>query len=1049
MGANARVHAKSLSPQEDESRPDYCNEAVFRRNCLPTRSYHIPETSLLLNGRWDFHFASSPLEAPEPDNVDAVSWDKLMVPGHWQLQGFGRPWYTNVQYPIPVCPPHVPSENPTGTYRHFFHVPSTWPANSQLRLRFDGVDSAYHVWVNKMLVGYAQGSRNPAEFDVTDHVDRTGPNEVVVRVYQWSDGTYIEDQDQWWLSGIFRDVNLISFPRENRIEDWFLRTDLDTNYEHGTLQASVDLLVQRSQKLVVSISELDTNGGNTIATAECSVKAGDTTAELSIPVSSPRKWTAETPYLYNVELCLEEDGSRAPQVVQQRIGFRKVELKDGLMTVNGVPIHLRGTNRHEHHPHFGRAVPIEFAKRDLLLMKQHNFNALRCSHQPNHPQLLDLCDELGLWVMDEADLECHGFYDAIARPLDIPEEMDYEERKKLAFPQSAEFTTNNPAWKAAYVDRMTSMVQRDKNHTSVIMWSLGNEAFYGDNHKAMYAYAKAVDPGRLVHYEGDAHAETADVYSYMYPSIERLIKLAREEGVENGKFEKPIILCEYAHAMGNGPGWLEDYERAFREHPRLQGGFIWEWANHGLWKEDSGYYAYGGDFGETPHDGTFVMDGLLNSQHQPTHGILEFKAVNHPVRFEVKDGKIWIENCFNFVDLSHLAASYKLEEFGDDAHLLASGELTLPNVPPGKTSQISLPEAVSTFKSSKEVYLTISVQLAHETSWADSHHEVAFFQHRIQTASKTSTEALLSLNKLSSTIHVSSERSVTTVSGLNFSYKFDRARGFLISWTVNGDEMLSVDGTVGGAIYPSFWRPATDNDVSGSLPYWQRFGVDQLTSQLRSFAVDTSNSNEVVIKAHTFVTPPVLAWGFHCEIEYTITVTGSLRIDMARLHATGSMPDHIPRIGFNLRLNKALDRAKWFGRGPGESYPDKKSSQRLGVWQVDHVADLHVPYDVPQENGNRMDTRWIRLTTNQPGPSGIRVRRTGDDSTFSFVAGRHSVENIQSARHPTDLVEDDATLLRLDVEVAGVGTGACGPAVREDLMVRCQDMSFGFELEYI
>lgn len=288
-----------------------------------------------------------------------------------------------------------------------------------------------------------------------------------------------------------------------------------------------------------------------------------------------------------------------------------------------------------------------------------------------------------------------------------------------------------------------------------------------------------------------------------------------------------------------------------------------------------------------------------------------------------------------------------------------------------------------------------------------------------------------------------------TVSGLNFSYTFDRARGFLISWTVNGEELLSTDGAVGGAIYPSFWRPATDNDVSGSLPYWRRFGVDQLTSQLRSFAVDTSKSDQVVVKSHTFVSPPVLAWGFHCEIEYAITVTGLLRINMARLHATGSVPDHIPRIGFNLRLNKALDRAKWFGLGPGESYPDKKSSQRLGIWQVDRVADLHVPYDVPQENGNRMATRWLRLTNHRPMPSGIRARRIGDDSTFSFVAGRHSAETLQAARHPTDLVEEEATLLRLDVEVAGVGTGACGPAVREDLMVRCKDMSFGFELEYI
>ncbi|KAK2593618.1 Beta-galactosidase (Lactase) [Conoideocrella luteorostrata] len=1042
-----RARYKGLPLQEDESRPDYCNEAVFRRNCLPTRSYHVPKTSLLLNGSWDFHMASSPIESPEPETLNSVSWEKLMVPGHWQLQGYGKPWYTNVQYPIPVSPPFVPSENPTGTYRRLFHVPSAWAADSQLRIRFDGVDSAYHVWVNKVLVGYAQGSRNPAEFDISDYVDRGESNELLVKVYQWSDGTYIEDQDQWWLSGIFRDVNLISFCKESRIEDWFIRTDLDENYEHATLHATVDLIAQSPWKLLVSVSELGKNGGQLIASAEAAVKRGDTKAELSIPLQNPRKWTAESPYLYNVEIRLDSK-TAAPQVIEQRVGFRKVELKNGLMTVNGVRVHLRGTNRHEHHPHFGRAVPIEFARRDLLLMKQHNFNALRCSHQPNHPALLDLCDELGLWVMDEADLECHGFYDAVARPLDIPEGMDYEKRKNLTFSKAAQFTSNNPTWKGAYVDRMESLIQRDKNHPSVIMWSLGNEAFYGDNHKAMYAYAKKVDPGRLVHYEGDAHAETADMYSYMYPSVQRLIRHAKEDGVEDGKYEKPIILCEYAHAMGNGPGWLDDYEDAFREYPRLQGGFIWEWANHGLWKEDSGYYAYGGDFGETPHDGTFIMDGMLNSEHQPTHGLLEFKAINRPVRLRVDNDKILIENCYSFSDLSHLAATYKLEELGEDAIVLASGVLDLPPVRPGKTSHISLPNAVLVFKSTREVYLTVSVKLAHETSWAGANHEVAFFQHRVQAAATANTEPM-ALNTLASTLHTSSEGSTIMVSGINFGFKFDRARGGLISWTVDGREVLEIEKNMGAAIYPSFFRPATDNDVPQSWPYWQRFGVDQLTSQLRSLAVDTSKNNVVVVNAHTFITPPVLAWGFNCEIEYTITNNGLLRVNMTRLSPTGSVPDHIPRIGFNLRISKALDQVKWFGLGPGESYPDKKSSQRHGIWQVGHVADLHVPYDVPQENGNRMDTRWVKLTDHQPKPSGIRARRIGDDATFSFVSSRHSAETIQSAKHPTDLVEEDATLLRLDVEVAGVGTGACGPGVREDLLVRCRGMWFGFELEYI
>jgi beta-galactosidase len=424
----------------------------------------------------------------------------------------------------------------------------------------------------------------------------------------------------------------------------------------------------KSAVLELTISELAKNGGAVIASETTSMDAKSEKVTLSASVKSPKKWTAETPYLYLAELTLKsEDSKTVLHKVQQRFGFRKVELKDGLMMVNGKRIRLRGVNRHEHHPLLGRSVPLEFAKRDLLIMKKHNINALRCAHQPHDPRILDLCDEYGLWVMAEADLECHGFYDAVARPLDIPESMDYGERKKLAFGKAAEFTSNNPAWKAAYLDRIQAVLNRDKNHASVIMWSFGNEAFYGDNHRAMFKYATEADPSRLIHYEGDEKAETTHMYSYMYPSIETLIKHAKEEGVVNGKFEKPIVLCEYGHAMGNGPGWLEDYEQAFRDYPRLQGGFIWEWANHGLWKEDhegAGYYAYGGDFGDTPNDGTFVMDGLLNSEHQPTPGLTEFKKVIQPVGFSFADGELKIENRHDFTGLGHLTASFKMEQLG-------------------------------------------------------------------------------------------------------------------------------------------------------------------------------------------------------------------------------------------------------------------------------------------------------------------------------------------------------------------------------------------------
>lgn len=664
---------KGIPPHEDKSRPDYENEAVFRRNCLPTRSYFIPETSQLLNGSWDFHYALTPLAAPEPGastdpEDEPLAWGKLNVPGHWQLQGHGIPWYTNVQYPFPVNPPHVPTENPTGTYRRTFHVPSSWDDGSQLRLRFEGVDSAYHVWVNGTLVGYAQGSRNPSEFDVSQFVHREKANELWVRVYQWSDGTYIEDQDQWWLSGIFRDVYLLSFPQHNRIEDWFIRTDLDEKYQDATVHARVDVLANTKATLKMTLSELWSNGGALIGETEHTVSS-DGSIDVELKVESPRKWTAETPYLYQAEFVLVT-ASGQKHITHQRVGFRKVEVIDGLMTVNGKRILLHGVNRHEHHSSFGRAVPIEFARRDLLLMKKYNINALRTSHQPNDPRLLALCDELGLWVIDEADLECHGFSIAVSRTRDAPEGTSYSERQAMSFDAAGKFTSDNPAWEAAYLDRMRSMVQRDKNHPSVIIWSLGNEAFYGRNHQAMYHYGKDFDPGRLIHYEGDANAETADMFSYMYPSPELLIKHAKEAGVKDGKYTKPIVLCEYAHAMGNGPGWLQDYLDAFRKYPRLQGGFIWEWANHGLWHTDANgnkFHAYGGDFGDQPNDGTFVMDGLLNSEHEPTPGLHELKKVMQPVgfAFDEKEGKLSVENRYDFADLSHLSATYKIEAFGN------------------------------------------------------------------------------------------------------------------------------------------------------------------------------------------------------------------------------------------------------------------------------------------------------------------------------------------------------------------------------------------------
>ncbi|KAL2258159.1 hypothetical protein VTK26DRAFT_8643 [Humicola hyalothermophila] len=1105
---------KGIPYCQDEPKPDFCNETVFARNTLPPRSYYIPDTALLLNGTWDFHYSLSALAAPDPEpdeenaphHLESHGWTTIQVPGHWQLQGHGIPHYTNTQYPIPVCPPDVSdSENPTGTYRRIFHVPASWDGDAQLRLRFDGVDSAYHVFLNKVLVGYAQGSRNPHEFDVTPYVDRNGPNEIFVSVYQWSDGTYIEDQDQWWLSGLFRDVHLIAMPSDTRIEDWFLRTDLDDQYRDGVLEAEVRVVTSKLATVVVTLRELPENGGSTIRSAQQDI-GEDGKVLLRIPVEHPRKWTAETPYLYAVEISIRKP-SRT-HTVEQNIGFRKIEVKNGLICVNGQPIRLRGVNRHDHHPRFGRAVPVDFIRQDLLLMKQHNINALRCSHYPSHPKLYDMADELGLWVVDEADLECHGFYDAVARPLGISEDMDYEQRKALTFRRAAQYTSDNPSWAAAYVDRMEQMVQRDKNHPSVVIWSLGNEAFYGRNHEAMYHYAKKVDPGRPVHYEGDAKAKTADMYSYMYPSVERLIRLAKREGVKwDGTYDKPIVLCEYAHAMGNGPGWLEDYEEAFRTYPRLQGGFIWEWANHGLWKEDpdgKAYYAYGGDFGDVPNDGTFVMDGLLNSDHTPTPGLIELKKVIEPVKVAVDGDNLVVSNLYNFIGLEHLIATYVLEEFSDSSSLLASGVLELPEIGPGQTGIVPLPTAARSARPEKggDVYLTVSFRLRAATCWAEAGHEVAWSQHPM-TATDLDPRfpPILPLLPEALTEPRSAEALITFASD-TFTVVFDQARGALHSWTVNNSRILEPDPRTGVAVSPSFWRPPTDNDRPSSLRYWTRFGVDAaFTSQLREMSFhmseqDNSTTAPLTVRCTTHLAPPSLDWGYLATTTYTISSAGALvHVHLVPAGPAEHRPAHVPRVGLDLRLPSALDTVRWFGLGPGESYPDKRAAQRVGVWSGRVVGEagagagaggegagsasgggvsMHTPYEVPQEGGNRMGTRWVCVRERgRDGAEGVGVRVVAADSDcasgkgggsedgswsgncdkggFSFRVGRYKDAVVQAAKHPCDLVgqEEDATLLRLDARVAGVGTGACGPGVREDLKVPVEEMRFAFRLEAI
>ncbi|MCJ1389846.1 hypothetical protein MMC18_002703, partial [Xylographa bjoerkii] len=906
-------------------RPDYCNEQVFQRNRLPARSYFIPERSILLNGSWKFHYAPTPIHAPKVDNAgtETAQWDDIEVPGHWQLQGHGIPQYTNVIYPFPVAPPFVPTDNPTGTYRRSFTVPESWETSLQLRLRFDGVDSAFHVFMNGNEIGYSQGSRNPAEFDVTSAVTREKPNEVVVRVYQWSDGSYIEDQDQWWLSGIFRDVHLLGVPSDNRVDDFFVNTTFDSNYENAVLTLKLKLKLERPCKIELLLKDQDDE-----VCFETTAQATKKELDLDFPIENPSAWTAEEPYLYTLQITLRDKHKNEDiQTIRQRVGFRQVEIKNGNITVNGKSIIFRGVNRHDHHPLLGRAVPLSFIRKDLLLMKQHNINAVRCSHYPSHPRLYDLCDELGLWVLDEADLECHGFYEAVARPLDIPEDMDYKKRKALTFPQAAKFTSDNPEWREAYLDRMRQLVERDKNHACVIIWSLGNEAFYGSNHRAMYEWGKSYDPSRPIHYEGDTKALTADMFSYMYPTLKELKKYAEAEGES---FTKPVILCEYGHAMGNGPGALEEYQEAFRTHRRLQGGFIWEWANHGLWKTDrtsgKAYYAYGGDFGDVPNDGGFVMDGLCFSDHKPTPGLTELKKAYAPLQVDIDANRIMITNQLDFLDLAHLHATWKIIQMSyspsSEEELLESGHFILPSIRPHEKGAVDLPTFRQTSQRTPrppgECWFTISFCLNQDTVWAEAGHEVAWYQHRLDETAETFIQPIISLIQPRS---IDSELFYTVEDG-DFSITIDKVHGSLSKWIINGNPILTQP------FHLTAWRAPTDNDAAYDAKQWAHWGLDVLETQVRSVSIEKIDSKHkyVQINVESYISPPILAWGFETTTTYRIDDSGSIDI-VIHLKPTGPAPKTLPRIGLEAHLDKRIQDVAWFGRGPGEAYSDKKESQ--------------------------------------------------------------------------------------------------------------------------
>jgi beta-galactosidase len=930
-----------------------------------------------LDGTWRFRLGAGLYDLTtgfeEPEFADA-GWDELPVPALWQLHGHGSPAYTNINYPFPIDPPRVPDANPTGEYRREFELAEGFPLERAV-LRFEGVDSCFAVWINGVRLGDGKGSRLPTEFDASRAV-RHGPNVIAVRVHQWSAGSYLEDQDMWWMSGIFRSVRLLA----RGLEDLFVHADYDHATGTGTLRVET------------------TSPTATLSVPELGLVDADPAGSYAFPVEP---WSDETPRLYEGELVA--DGERVPL----RIGFRRVEVADGRIVVNGRPILFRGVNRHEWHPRTGRTLTRETMLEDVLLMKRHNVNAVRTSHYPPHPDFLELCDTYGLWVIDECDLETHGFgvVDWAGNP-------------------SAE-----PVWREALLDRAARMVERDKNHPSIILWSLGNEAGTGDNLAAMAEWIRGRDDSRLLHYEGDWDScAYVDVYSRMYAGYEEVDAIGRgAEPVTSDPADDahrrsiPFMQCEYAHAMGNGPGGLRDYQEMFEKYPRLAGGFIWEWIDHGIERTDENgvtYYAYGGDFGEELHDGNFVADGLIFPDRTASPGLIDFKKVVEPVRVAVDAARrtITVSNLHHSRDSGYLRWEWIVEASGVE---VASGVLKVEPVAAGETRSVGWPEeitqaaeiegteGIALLAKDGEVWLTVRGVLAAEQLWADEGHEIAWGQGLVGDPKALATPVPVA------PAVVLEDGTI----GLGTA-AFDARTGVLRR--IGG---IEVDGP-----RLDLWRAPIDNEIMGHHgpqletleSRWHKAGLHRLHH--KTLGVQATETGLVV---RTRLGAAAVDFGMNVLYRWTFDGDDVLWLDVT-VDPYGTWTVPLPRLGVALALPGEYDHVEWFGLGPDEAYRDTANAARVGRYRKS-VADLQTLYVRPQENGNRHDVRWAGITD----ASGDRGLWIAGAPVIDVTIKPWSTQALDAATHRNELRPDGRIHVNLDHAHQGVGSAACGPTLPE------------------
>ena len=995
---------------------------VLHDKTMPARAYYIPasvrmddlvehrESSdrfQMLSGEWKFQYYNSIYDVTESfyeKGYDVSGFDQVTVPGVWQMDGYDTHQYTNIRYPFPFDPPYVPQDIPCGAYVHNFEYNREKKA-SKAFLNFEGVDSCFYVWVNGAYAGYSQVPHATSEFDVTDLLNE-GENTLAVLVLKWCDGSYLEDQDKFRMSGIFRDVYLLKRP-EKTIRDYHITTDV----EKDRVTVKLDMYFSEPVETKVTIED---KYGAVVARGE--------TAEngvLELTVLNPVLWNAENPYLYQVILTMPDE------VIVDRIGFRTIEIKDKVVYFNGEKIKFRGVNRHDSDPETGFVIDIQQIKKDLMLMKQHNFNAIRSSHYPNAPYFYQMCDEYGFMVIDEADIEAHGPF-MLYRKEDTDQNRFHRWNEKIA---------DDPAWEKAIVDRVQLMVQRDKNRPSIVMWSMGNESAYGCNFEKALAWTKKFDPDRITQYESARYRnyditydyDNLDLYSRMYPSLQEIEDYLKNDG------SKPFLLVEYCHSMGNGPGDFEDYFQMIHKDDRMCGGFVWEWCDHaiahGTAENGKTRYYYGGDHGETIHDGNFCMDGLVYPDRTPHTGLLEYKNVYRPVRivsYDQENGQMVLHNYMDFDDLNNYVDIFY--EMTQDGLTVEKGKLANVVASPHSDAEVELKLQVP---NTGKIYLKLIYRLKKEMPLLEQGYELGFDEMKLANEDDRNRQAVkwLEQEKGIGTIAVKENDKQIVLQAKDFTYVLDKRTGLFENMQFAGRSYINHPMEL------NIWRAPTDNDMYIKLE-WKKAHYD--AAYTRAYRIEVlQNKHGVLIMEHLAVVADTVQKILDVEMTWKINEDGKIEAVIEAVKDK-EFPD-LPRFGIRMFLNKKMDEITYFGMGPQESYRDKHQASCHGLFRS-KVAQMHEDYIRPQENGSHYDCDYVELTNGQCGIAAV------SKNPFSFNASVYTQEELERVSHNYELKESDSTVFCMDYAMNGIGSNSCGPDVMDKYRFDEEAFQFQFEL---